>query len=844
MDSANGQDQCPDLSVLEDVARGITTDESLTRHLLECEACRKKVDEIASDNDLLSEFVVANATTFQLDAPVGSTPDSDIPGYEIEGEIHRGGQGVVYKATQIATKRTVAVKTLLHGAFATTRQRIRFEREVELAAGLVHPAVVTVFESGVTSDGRHYLAMEYVEGETLDVHVARLRDELGQGRVFVDRLFRLFERICDGVNYAHQRGVIHRDLKPSNIIVDAEGAPHVLDFGVAKAVGSEAMDEERTTTMPGEFVGTLAYASPEQVLGDSHLIDIRSDVYALGVILYEALTGQRPYKLAGSLADVVYTISEVDPPSPTSINPELTAEVNAIVMHTIRKSVDERYQSARALYLDLDRFLRGVPIEARRDNALYVFRKNLYRYRVPVAIAATFVLLIVTFAINATRQASIERGLRKESAARLLTITNSLGTFDQETSELADIELQSLADLLDVLDEFADETERSDPIGSAQLRAAIGTAYLGRESFEIAEDRYRQTLTQMRGIYRKPHADVAEAHHNLARSLWKQGRYEEAQVDYREALRLRLLLFGAESAETAHTTHHLASTLQLLDQFDESVELYEEAIRVRRQILGADHPQVANTLMSLGGCLRDAGHLGKAATRLRESLEIIRTDSGPDDWRVSRVEHVLAMLYIDLAEFDKAEPMLDDSLRIKRLGGGDEDLNDARGYYEFARLDYMRGEDMLSAEAQCRRALDLMRGPYASGHWELAQTHGLLSRILLEQGRRKEALAEAQLAVGMSEAVNPPNHWRVGWERCGLGAALAANERLKDAWISTTDGLEIVSTTRPPGDWRIRWSLEHAIELARAMDDAEAARSLEIRLASARDEAKKARSEL
>ncbi|MFH0981789.1 MAG: serine/threonine-protein kinase, partial [Planctomycetota bacterium] len=274
-----------------------------------------------------------------------------IEGYEILSEVHRGGQGVVYKAVQKATKRTVALKVLLEGPYASPRQRHRFEREIDLVASLQHPNIVTIYDSGVTRDGRHYFAMEYIRGLPLNAY-------LSDKNPSIDATLRLFRAICAAVNYAHQRGVIHRDLKPANIRVDSLGQPHILDFGLAK-IGGADLSLGAPMTVTGEFMGTLAYASPEQAKGDPTLIDIRTDVYSLGVILYEMLTSKYPYPVVGQMVEVLRNIAEAEPSKPSTIRRQINDEVETIVLKCLQKERERRYQSAGELARDVEHFLTG-----------------------------------------------------------------------------------------------------------------------------------------------------------------------------------------------------------------------------------------------------------------------------------------------------------------------------------------------------------------------------------------------------------------------------------------------------------------------------------------------------
>lgn len=319
-------------------------------------------------------------------AEIGEKDATHLPkidGYEIHRMIGRGGMGVVYKATQISTKRQVALKVLLEGPLASDQSRKRFEREIEVAAQLRHGNIIPIYDSG-KSDGRMYYAMAFVRGMSLADHLAAKRPTLHEKLT-------IFMKICQAVRHAHQRGVIHRDLKPSNVLVDAENEPHILDFGLAKA--STLVD--MNTSVSAQIVGTPAYMSPEQAAGDPHGIDTRTDIYSLGVVLYEMIVGRMPYDTTVSIGKVLENIANAEPAAPQIVDRKISGELSAIIMKALEKPKERRYQSLDVLHSDVEKYMKGEPISVRPPSTIYFIKKAIWRNRLSLGSAAALILLAV-----------------------------------------------------------------------------------------------------------------------------------------------------------------------------------------------------------------------------------------------------------------------------------------------------------------------------------------------------------------------------------------------------------------------------------------------------------------
>jgi len=412
--------ECPAEEELAGYAAGACDDERATAiraHVRACARCRRWLEEDRANEAIVPDLrsVIGASDAGDDTCWEDRTPSSDdqagrrspdgwtwhgIKGYEIVRELSRGGQGVVYEAYQRSTKRKVAVKVLLEGPYASPSAERRFEREVELVAGLKHPNIVVVFDSGTTPAGRRFCVMDYINGIPLGQYTR-------ERHLALNETLAVFGELCEAVAHAHQCGIIHRDLKPSNVLVDDAGRPHVLDFGLAKQLAQPA---DTAITLTHAAVGTLPYMSPEQVRGDPAQIGARSDVYALGVVLYELLTGRYPYPVVGPMAEVVRNIVATPPAPPgrrrdgsgaagpgpvketSGAGRPLDRDVETIVLKALSKEPERRYATARELADDVRRYLAGDAIAARRDSLSYVLGKRLRRHSIALLLTAALVL--------------------------------------------------------------------------------------------------------------------------------------------------------------------------------------------------------------------------------------------------------------------------------------------------------------------------------------------------------------------------------------------------------------------------------------------------------------------
>jgi eukaryotic-like serine/threonine-protein kinase len=712
------------------------------------------------------------------ESPTGARIPETIGEYRVLGVLGEGGMGIVYEAEQASPRRLVALKVIRGGQFVDDNHVRMFQREAETLARLKHPNIGAIYESGRTDDGHHFFAMELVRGETLDRYLAGRGDPAAPGEL--GHRLALFRQICDAVQYAHQRGVIHRDLKPSNIIVTDEGsisgvsstasgataAPTVkiLDFGLARITEEDIAMTQITEI--GVIKGTLPYMAPEQARGDGEAIDIRTDVYALGVILYEMLAGRRPYDTARSaLLEAVRVICD-EPPTPLSStwsgSRKLDPDVETIVGTALEKEQDRRYPSADAMSEDVGRFLESQPILARPPSAVYQLRKMVSRHR---SIFAASIAVAVVLVVSSVVSTSLFFKAKRESErARIEALkSDQVATFMTGMLEGVGPSVALGRDttmLREVLDQTAvriDSELKGQPEVEANVRGVLGSTYRDLGELEKAEIQHREAVEKNRRIFGDDHPETLISIDSLAITLQKLGRYDEAEALFIEALEGMRRVLGDDHRNTLMTIGNLGQVVSESGRLAEAEPYHRESLDGLRRLEGPEGAETMTALSNLGVLLHTMGRSPEAESMLREVLEAKRRVLGNDHPETLISMNSLAVVLASLEEYDEAGSLYAVSLEGYRRVMGDDHMETMRALsnYGVFLTDVGRPEE---GERYLQEALDTRRRVLGDDHLETLISINSMGFWYYRQGKYDESEAMVREALERGRRVLGSDH--------------------------------------------------------------------------------------
>ncbi|MBL8725815.1 MAG: serine/threonine protein kinase [Planctomycetes bacterium] len=712
-------------------------------------------------------------------------PAAELPGYRLGRELGRGGQAVVFAAEQLSTGRTVAIKRFHDRPGQAARIQQRFLREIELVAALRHPAIVAVHDGGFDRDGRPFLVLEFVDGVPIDActAVAALRATPTADRVRA--VVCLFAAAVDGVAHAHQRGVIHRDLKPANLWVAADGSPRLLDFGLARALAESEFAV--TQSLDGQFVGTLAYASPEQARGET--VDVRSDVWSLGVLLYELLAGRRPFELPTNLRGALALLADPSPRALATVAPHLSADLGAIVHRCLQPVPQRRYQSAAELARDLRAHLAGAPIAARLDSTWYAVASRLRRWRRALLAAAAVALglaiaLLVTLG-SLSRAEAAERDQR-QLASRLQHTLDWLAGMVAAVDPERDGENVRLVDLLERSVPSLDVDFAADRAARITLRTTLVDVYEKLGRWPAAAQQCQRLLADLRAAHGEDAPPTLAARLALLRLAFLQERLADhgpvgeallAQARARlgpwhattlgcqrvlaESRRARRDLAGAAAiwqqmraapvAQVPAGFHaridaDLAAVAALEGRLAEALAQQREAVAALALALGSEAAETLQARADLAYYHNRMDQKEAARAVLAELEPRLIARYGAGHPRTLSVSEQLAVAIQDLGDPAAAVPRFEQVLahRLARMGPRHRDTLGTQNNLAVA---HAHAGDLVAAQATQERLVATYAELVDADAFDVANASANLGTFLMRQGRPREALGHYDAAV-------------------------------------------------------------------------------------------------
>ncbi|MBU0637754.1 MAG: serine/threonine-protein kinase [Planctomycetes bacterium] len=716
--------------------------------------------------DLLDARAIDDSSAGAALAGASDTIPERIGRYRIIRRIGVGGMGVVFEGEQDNPRRTIALKVIRPG-FVSEQLLRRFATEAHILGRLHHPGIAQVYEAGTApvdlggsrTFEQPFFAMEFIRGRPLD--------QVSDDQAFsIRQRLDLFVKICDAVQHAHQKGVIHRDLKPGNILVDDIGQPKILDFGVARVTNADVQVTTLHTNV-GQLIDTIPYMSPEQIAGDSRELDTRSDVYALGVLLYRLLSGRLPHDLRGkAIPEAARTITEDDPTPLSAFNRVFRGDLDTIVSKALEKDRDRRYQSAVELGTDVRRYLSDQPIVAHPPTTLYQLRKFARRNKALVGgITIAFVTLLVATgvttwqAIRATRQrdrAQAAEQLAQQRSVETATqatkanairrfLEQMLASVDPATARDRDTVLlhELLANAVQRVElEFADQPEVQ-----ADLHGTIGRTYLTIGAYAEAETHTRRALDLQRRLHGDSGVAVAAASADVGGVLTETGPFSEANDLFQQALELYRRQPEQHDCEIALIFDRLAHIDRSEGRLTEAEARLREARVLLRAHLPDDHPSVAQNAEALGVMLAELGRYQEAEELFRQNLAYNQQVHTPPHPGIATALLNLGVVLRSLSRYDESTEYLEQAVAMRReLFGRHKTVGLALS--QLAETYTLSGA-AAEAEAALREALDIARAVLPPEHPDVRQRMMQLGKLLSHQRKYNDAEALLREALAL-----------------------------------------------------------------------------------------------
>lgn len=772
---------------------------------------RKEVESLLAEHDEAPDFMRTPAWHNFLQPDDLSEPDSDDPDpdpdlpFEKLGEFRlirklgEGGMGTVYFAVQEPMGRHVALKVIRSEIAGQFEAEARFVREVMAASKLNHPNIVTVYTSG-QENNRRYFAMEYLPGQELGSVV---RQAVSRGeKIPVPVVLSWFHEIADALDCAHKAGIIHRDVKPSNIRLAKENRAMLMDFGMVRDL------ELSTLTVTGQFRGSPHYASPEQIKARKHKIDTRTDIYSLGVTMYEALTGRVPFD-GETTEQLFYQILEEEPVPPRRLNPAISRDLETVILTAIEKDVNRRYQTMEGLLLDIERLQTGQAIHARPAGmAIKLWKRARRRPVLSTAVSVGFLAAVAFFlyvvlwsyprlvmeknkAVKAGKEEERQRiaavEANESAQATLDFFVDALYGADPDVGGRKDV---TLIELLDRTESSLDQAFPDKPNVSAALHHTVGLVYYMLGNLNKAENHIAGAIALHTEHFGPNDWNTLDSETVAARILIARGFLPQGEARMRNLLERSVRSLGPNHKLTLEMGKHLGCVLKRQGKLAEAEEQLSKVLGALREIEPRDETFMCAVLADLGSCIHDQARLGEAKVYFEEVLEMQDRFTGGQSTILQTMGN-LAMLLQEEGDFEGAEKYYHGAIAGFEKYFGPEHPNSiaARSCLSY----FFAAQDRLEeAEEIARNVLDAYRRAYGEDDRTLSYI-GNLSSLIQYQGRPAEALALAEEALALSKKLFPDGNWMTVLMNTLKGCCLRDLGRLDEAETLLLEGYEQVT---------------------------------------------------
>jgi tetratricopeptide (TPR) repeat protein len=692
-------------------------------------------------------------------------PLPQIPGYQVEAVLGHGGMGVVFRARHLRLGRLVALKMALTGSYADSHERERFRREAEAVAPLHHPNVVQVYDVG-DANGRPYFTMELMEGGSLTRKLAGAPQPPLQAAA-------LLATLAGALQAAHEAGVVHRDLKPGNVLLTADGTPKVADFGLARR-----LDTDARLTLPGAVIGTPSYTAPEQARGDRSAIGPRTDVYALGAILYECLTGRPPFH-AGTAAATLQQVVADEPVAPRRLNPSVPADLQTVCMKCLSKEPARRYDSAKELADDLGRFQGGEPIRARPVGTFERAWKWARRRPALAAVLLAAVPLTLIIAVNreqALRQAENDKleitkqkdiaqaneraAIKREDAmkAAMDFVENRVFAAARPEGEAGGLgHAVTLRRALEAALPFVATSFPDQPIIEARLRLTLGESFSYLGDAKTAAEQCEAARTLYVRHLGPDDPDTLQSMNYLALSYADLGRFADALKLHEETLTRRKSTLGPDHPHTLRSMNNLANSYAAVGRLTDALKLREETLRLMEAKLGPDHPDTVGSMDNLAISYAALGRHADAVRLFKEALTLKRAMLGPDHPGTLKSMHNLAAGYAALGRHADALKLFEETLALRKakIGLVHSDTLMSMNNLANSYAAVGRQADALKLREE---TLALRKANLGADHPDTLQSMTGLANSYQNFGRLTDALKLREEQLALRKAKLGPNH--------------------------------------------------------------------------------------